>query len=315
MIKKTLYFGNPAYLSSKNEQMVIKKSSENESGVAEEISVPIEDIGIVVIDHFGVTISQYLISLLIENNVSVIICNKSHLPNGLFLNLDGNTVQSEIFKAQIKTSRPLLKNLWSQTVTAKIINQAGLLKLQNKPADNLLSLIEKIKSGDTSNVEARASVYYWRNLFPTEMNFIRDRYGEPPNNLLNYGYAVLRAIVARGLVASGLLPTLGIHHRNKYNAYCLADDVMEPYRPFVDLIVCNILKSGEDYTEITTNLKKKLLDIATADIFIDGERSPLMVGLQRTTSSLANCYGGGLKKIIYPGFAPESILRKKRKKY
>jgi CRISP-associated protein Cas1 len=315
MIKKTLYFGNPAYLSSKNEQMVIKKQIDEATGEKEEISVPIEDIGVVVIDHFGVTISQYLISLLLENNVAVIICNKNHLPNGLFLNLDGNTVQSEIFKTQIKTSRPLLKNLWSQTVTAKINNQATLLKSQDKPVDNLLNLITKIKSGDSSNIEARASVYYWRNLFPEELNFTRDRYGEPPNNLLNYGYAILRAIVARGLVASGLLPTLGIHHRNKYNAYCLADDIMEPYRPFVDSIVCKIVNSGEDYFEITTQIKKKLLDIATTDIFIDGERSPLMVGLQRTTSSLAKCYGGEIKKIIYPAFVPEAILNKKRKKY
>jgi CRISP-associated protein Cas1 len=315
MIKKTLYFGNPAYLSSRNEQMLIKKQTDEATGEREEISVPIEDIGAVIIDHFGVTISQYLISLLLENNVAVIICNKNHLPNGMFLNLDGNTVQSEIFKKQIKASKPLLKYLWTQTVTAKINNQASLLKLKGKSTGNMLNWINQIKPGDTSNIEARASVYYWNNIFPKELNFVRDRYGEPPNNLLNYGYAILRAITARGLVASGILPTLGIHHRNKYNAYCLADDVMEPYRPFVDAIVYDIVNSGEDYFEITTSIKKKLLDIATADIFIDKERSPLMVGLQRTTSSLAKCYLGEAKKILYPAFVPKSILRKKRKKY
>jgi len=315
MIKKTLYFGNPAYLSSKNEQMVIKKQTDEVTGEREEISVPIEDIGAVIIDHFGVTISQYLISLLIENNVAVIICNKNHMPNGLFLNLDGNTVQSEIFKSQIKTSKPLLKYLWTQTVTAKIKNQASLLKLKGKSTGNMLKWIKQIRQGDSSNVEARASVYYWSNIFQKDLNFLRDRYGEPPNNLLNYGYAILRAIVARGLVASGILPTLGIHHRNKYNAYCLADDIMEPYRPFVDSIVYDIVNSGEDYFEITTNIKKKLLDLATVDIFIDGERSPLMVGLQRTTSSLVKCYAREAKKIIYPAFVPEAILKKKRKKY
>ena len=167
---------------------------------------------------------------------------------------------------------------------------------------NMLHWANSVKSGDTENHEARAAAYYWGCLFPAQLNFRRERGGLPPNNLLNYGYAILRATVARNLVASGLLPTLGIHHHNRYNAYALADDIMEPYRPYVDKVVLNIVKSGEPYEELTTDLKRKLLNIPVLDIFIDEQRSPLLVGLQRTTASLAKCFEGELRKIIYPEF-------------
>jgi CRISPR-associated protein Cas1 len=158
----------------------------------------------------------------------------------------------------------------------------------------------EVKSGDPDNYEGRAAAYYWKNVFPKKIDFFRGREGDPPNNLLNYGYAILRAIVARGLVSSGLLPTLGIHHRNKYNAYCLADDIMEPYRPYVDLIVLGIIDRGENFLELGTGIKTQLLAIATVDVEFDGRKSPLMVGLQQTTSSLAKCYEGVARKIAYP---------------
>ncbi len=299
MIKKTLYFGNPFYLFSQDEQLKIKRQNP-EKGIEETISQPIEDVGVVIIDHHGVTISQYLIAKLIENNVAVILCNEKHMPTSMLLNLDGNSVQSERFKEQITAKKPLIKNLWQQTVSAKIYNQASLLKKNDSNSANMFAWVNEVKSNDSKNLEARASAYYWKNLFPKELKFTRDRFGIPPNNLLNYGYAILRAIVARGLVASGLLPTLGIHHKNKYNAYCLADDIMEPYRPFVDEVVLNIVKQGIDYSEVTTELKKMLLSIPTLDIFIDAEKSPLMVGLQRTTASLAKCFMGETKEIVYP---------------
>jgi len=299
MIKKTLYFGNPCYLYSQDEQMKIKKQN-TEKGIEETITSPIEDIGVVIIDHYGVTISQYLIAKLIENNVAIIMCNDKHMPTSMLLNLDGNSVQSERFKEQITAKKPLIKNLWQQTVTAKICNQATLLKKNNLNSVNMFAWVNEVKSNDSKNLEARASAYYWKKLFPDELEFTRDRFGLPPNNLLNYGYAILRAIVARGLVASGLLPTLGIHHKNKYNAYCLADDIMEPYRPFVDEVVLNIVKQGRDYSEVTTEIKKMLLSIPTIDIFFMNEKSPLMVGLQRTTASLAKCFMGETKEIVYP---------------
>ncbi len=298
MIKKTLYFGNPCYLYTKDEQIFIKKN--DESGTEEVVSIPIEDTGVIIVDHYGVTLSQALLAKLNENNIAVIICNEKHMPVSMLLNLDGNCVQSERFKAQINAKRPLLKNLWQQTVSYKIYNQAMLLNKNKIEFRNMIAWSNDVKSGDSTNIEARASAYYWKNLFPKHLVFFRDRFGPPPNNLLNYGYAVLRAIIARGLVGSGLLPTLGIHHKNKYNAYCLADDIMEPYRPFVDEIVLSIVNRFSDYSELTVELKKILLNIPALDIHFGEEKSPLMIGLQRTTSSLAKCYKGETKTIVYP---------------
>jgi CRISPR-associated protein Cas1 len=326
MIKKTLVFSNPAYLSYKDKQLIIdiRKFSSQDEENSDELnvdryklnkSIAIEDVEIVIIDHYGVVISQFLLSSLLENNVAVIICNQSHLPNGLFLNLDGNQVQSENFKNQINSSIPLKKQLWQQTIFAKISNQTELLRKKGIPAENMIKWAKNVKSGDPDNLEARAANYYWKKLFPEELEFTRDRFGFPPNNLLNYGYAILRAITARSLVASGLLPTLGIHHHNKYNAYCLADDIMEPYRPFIDSIVLDIVNSGEDFNELSTNMKKKLLEIATYDVFIKGERNPLMIGMQRTSSSLAKCFEKDTRKIYFPEFVPHLILNKKRKFY
>lgn len=301
MIKRTLYFGNPAYLNRRNEQMVINipnaQGLDDASGLN---TIPIEDIGIVILDHQQITITHSLISALIENNVAIIHCNETHHPSGLMMPLASNTTQTEKFRAQIDASIPLKKNLWQQTVSSKISNQAALLKKKNKPIDNMLYWSKEVKSGDTENHEARAAAYYWQNIFPENLNFRRSREGLPPNPLLNYGYAILRASIARGLVASGLLPTLGIFHRNKYNAYCLADDIMEPYRPFVDQIVLEMVDNGEDFTELTNANKAQLLKIPALDIVFDGERSPLMVGIQKTTSSLVKCFEGKIKKIAYP---------------
>jgi CRISPR-associated protein Cas1 len=307
MIKRTLYFGNPAYLNLKNQQLVVrlpeveKNSTLPDSFKKDAVaSIPIEDIGVVVIDHGQVTITQGLMAALLENNTALIVCNDIHHPNGLLLPLSGNTLQSERFASQINASVPLKKQLWQQTITAKIENQAAMLKKAGKENAKLLYFARNVKSGDPDNVEGRAAYYYWENLFDVSMNFSRKREGDPPNNMLNYGYAILRAIVARNLVGSGLLPTLGIHHHNRYNAYCLADDIMEPYRPFVDEIVLKIVATTKDYTELTTEIKKTLLEVATTDVWIEAERSPLMVGVHRTTSSLVQCFEGTLRKIAFP---------------
>ena len=301
MIKRTLYFGNPAYLKTLNEQMIIELPEEKGVRlVAETKQTPIEDIGLVILDHQQITITQALMAKLLENNVAVITCNKTHHPAGLFLNLDGNTLQSQKFKAQLEASVPLKKQLWQQTVSAKIANQAALLGLERVENKLLLQYAKQVKSGDSENHEAKAAAYYWKNLFPEFLNFTRHREGDPPNNLLNYGYAIVRALVARSLVGSGLLPTLGIFHRNQYNAYCLADDIMEPYRPFVDKVVCNIVSMNGRFLEMTPNMKKDLLGIPAMDVIIDGERSPLMNAVQRTTASLAKCFEGKAKKLLYP---------------
>ncbi len=160
-----------------------------------------------------------------------------------------------------------------------------------------------MSSGDVEHHEAKAAAYYWKRLFTEVPEFRRERYGMPPNNLLNYGYAILRAVVARSLVGSGLLPTLGIFHRNQYNAYCLADDIMEPYRPFVDSTVCAIMKKHEDWWELNTEKKKMLLSIPAMDVEMEGQKSPLLNAVQRTTASLSKFFEGTARKIAYAQFS------------
>jgi len=295
MIKRTLFFGNPAYLSTKNEQLVINHpKNENLSK-----TIPIEDIGFIVLEHAQITISNGLLAKLTKNNTVLINCNQHHLPVGLLLPLDGHTEQNERFRAQIKASLPLKKNLWQQTVQAKIKNQAAMLRTVGYKTDNMLHWASKVTSGDTKNVEARAAAYYWQQIFDIP-NFTRFRSGMPPNNLLNYGYAILRAVCARALVSTGLHPSMGIHHANKYNAYCLVDDIMEPYRPYVDQIVYYIAENYDEYAELTTDLKQELLAIPALDVVLEGKKSPLMNAMSRTTYSLYECYVGKSKKMLYP---------------
>lgn len=312
MIKKTLYFGNPAYLSLRMGQMVIKlpevESNELLPEIMKkqaEITKPIEDIGVVVLDNRRITITQGLLEALLENNCAVITCDNHSLPVGLMLPLYGNSTQNERFRYQLDASQPLRKQLWQQTIKAKIENQAAVLSAcSGMPIKNMKQWADDVRSGDPDNVEGHAAAYYWRYFFNNITgleNFTRNREGMAPNNLLNYGYAILRAVVARALVTSGLLPTLGIHHHNRYNAYCLADDIMEPYRPYVDELVFAIVKEqGVDNLQLTTTLKAQLLSIPTLDVVIGGKRSPLMVAATQTTASLYKCFSGELRRIAYP---------------
>lgn len=308
MIKRTLYFGNPAYLSLRMQQLEIRFPEVEKSRSLPDFfkettvrTIPIEDIGVVVLDNRQITITQGAIDALLDNNVALITCDKNRMPVGLLLPLDGNRTQNERFNHQIEASLPLKKQLWQQTIQAKINNQATALSQERFcEVANMRKWAADVKSGDIENYEGRAAAYYWHNLFGHIPGFRRDREGVPPNNLLNYGYAILRAVVSRGLVGSGLLPTLGIHHHNRYNAYCLADDVMEPYRPYVDRLVCEIVASGIDYSLLTTEIKSKLLSIPVLDVNIAGERSPLMIAVGQTTASLYKCFSGELRKIIYP---------------
>jgi CRISPR-associated protein Cas1 len=308
MIKKTLCFSNPAYLSLKDAQLVIRLPDiVNAKGLPEiikkqgELTRPIEDIGVVVLDHRQITITSGALEALLENNCAVITCDSHSMPVGLLLPLTGNTTQNERFRDQIYASVPLRKQLWQQTIQCKIRNQAKVLSLCTEVEDKCMQVwANEVRSGDPDNLEARAAVYYWKSLFGDIDGFIRDRDGIPPNNLLNYGYAILRAVVARSLVASGLLPTLGIHHHNRYNAYCLADDIMEPYRPYVDQLVYTIVEQYGDDVEISKDIKSELLAIPTLDVVINGKRSPLMVGVSQTTASLYKCFSGELRKIAYP---------------
>lgn len=298
MIKRTLYFGNGAYLSLKDGQLVIDIPQAKEQVVKDMVrrTIPVEDIGVVVLDNRQITITHGLMDALLAANAAVITCDSRSMPSGLMLPLCGNSVQNERFREQLNASLPLQKQLWQQTVQTKIKNQASVLKMcRSGEIRNMLRWVNEVRSDDADNLEARAAAYYWPNMFT---NFKRDRDGDAPNNMLNYGYAILRAIVARALVASGLLPTLGIHHHNRYNAYCLADDIMEPYRPFVDKLVVEIFDSG--VVDINKEVKAKLLSIPVLDVNIGGQRSPLMIAAGITTSSLYKCFSGESRKILYP---------------
>ena len=308
MIKRTLCFSNPIYLSLRNAQLVLHiPEVENNKTLPEAIkkeaerTIPIEDIGVVVLDNRRITITSGAMEALLENNCAVITCNQKSMPVGLLLPLCGNTTQNERFRSQLEASLPLRKQLWQQTIKQKILNQEHVLRINTDQETKCMRVWSNdVRSGDSDNLEARAAAYYWRNVFTTYPNFVRDREGTPPNNLLNYGYAILRAIIARALVGSGLLPTLGIHHHNRYNAYCLADDIMEPYRPYVDQLVLDIIQCNLEISDITRDLKMRLLGIPMLDVVINGKRSPLMIAAQQTTASLAKCFAGECKRISYP---------------
>lgn len=305
MIKRTLYFGNPAYLSLRNAQLVIRKSDDGDLPSDEDLlnpvkTIPIEDIGVVILDNKQITITSSAIAALLDNNVALVTCNEKSMPTGLMLPLESHSVQSERFKDQLGASLPLRKQLWQQTVVAKIRNQASVLKyVSGVEADNMIIWSGKVRSGDSGNMEARAAAYYWKNVFPEVDHFSRDRYNPYPNNFLNYGYAILRAIIARSIVASGLLPTMGIHHHNRYNAYCLADDIMEPYRPFVDRLIIDIMAETKE-KELNRSIKARLLGIPVLDVTINGHRSPLIIAATTTTASLYKCFSGESRRILYP---------------
>lgn len=308
MIKKTLCFSNPIYLSLHNAQLVLHLPDvENNDTLPvamkkeAERTIPIEDIGVVILDHRRITITSGVLEALLENNCAVITCDQKSMPVGLLLPLCGNTTQNERFRTQLDVSLPLRKQLWQQTVKQKILNQEYVLKTNTDKETNCMRVwANDVRSGDPDILEARAAAYYWKNLFKDYPDFVRDREGTPPNNLLNYGYAILRAVIARSLVGSGLLPTLGIHHHNRYNAYCLADDIMEPYRPYVDELVLDLIRQNEDISEINKRLKMQLLGIPMLDVVINGKRSPLMIAAQQTTASLYKCFAGEMRHVNFP---------------
>lgn len=302
MLKQVIYLNSSLKLNIENGQLRIAPYSDKKEIDPSDIKHrPIEDIGVIIIDSPQIIITSAVISTLMENKIAIISCDNKHLPSGLMLNIAGNTLQSERMYDQLSASLPLKKRLWQQTVCDKIHNQALVLYMETgKRHPRISRLLTQVKSGDTGNIEAKAAAYYWKNLWDKDLEFKRERYGEEPNSLLNYGYAILRSIMARALVASGLHPTLGIFHKNKYNPYCLADDIMEPYRPYVDLLVAEIIKNFDDPTLENREIRKSMLSVPFLDVTLDGKIRPLMVAANETTSSLCKCYSGEIRKIKYP---------------
>jgi len=294
MLKRTIIISSPTYLSLRNSQILILRKDKDI------YSEPIEDIGYILLDHPQITLSLPLLNAFRENNTAVIFCDGSHHPRSMLLNLDGNTLQNELFRAQISASVPLKKNIWKQVVSAKLHNQAAVLNHIGSDGSDIKKMAATVKSGDSDNREGYAARLYWPRLFGYDFKRLRE--GLPPNNMLNYGYAVIRAAVARALAGSGLLNTLGVHHRNRYNAFCLADDIMEPYRPFVDAAVfeLNGIYPQQDLLQI--DIKTALLDVLNSDCKMNGKKSPLMIAMQSTGASLARCFSGSEKNVVFPEF-------------
>lgn len=298
MLKRTIYIGNPSYLHIQHKQLLIRcPSSKTLRG-----SIPVEDIAIVLIDHPQVSITTAVLNAFMDHKVVFCSCDQHHLPHGMMLPMAGHTELTERWRDQLDASAPLKKQLWKQTVKAKIENQRRLLEMHRQPTEAMDYYLEEVYSGDPKNMEGKAANHYWKYILP---DFRRDAMGFPPNNLLNFGYAILRSMVARALVSSGLLLSVGIFHKNKYNAFCLADDIMEPYRPFLDRIVVDYVQQHDDYYELDKSIKARLLQLATQDVIIDNKQRPLLVALSTTTASLYKCFAGTQRKILYPSFVDD----------
>ncbi|AFR35685.1 type II CRISPR-associated endonuclease Cas1 [Riemerella anatipestifer] len=296
MLYRSIYIGNPAYLKLKDQQMkIICPETKAEKG-----SISVEDLGLLMLDHFQITISHQLIQKLMGNNVVVISCDAHHLPHGIMLPLYGHSEYSERVKYQLEASEPLKKNLWKQVVESKINNQSEVLKRLGNYYEPMLEYKEQVKSGDTTNMEGIAAQHYWKYLIAPD--FLRERFGDSPNQFFNFGYSVLRSIVARAIVETGLLPVLGIFHKNKYNPYCLADDLMEPYRPFVDFLVMEWLENYPESEELTKDFKAFMLNIATLDVRIENKLRPLIVAVKTSVVSVYKCYTGEKRQLSVPEF-------------
>lgn len=294
MIKRTVYISSPSYLRTQHKQMIV------EFGGEEKGRVPIEDMGILVIDEAQVTLSHQLIRALQDANCLIVSCDDKHMPQSYMLPFVGHTEQMQAQRAQLSASKPLNKNIWKQIVSHKIANQAAVLRLREQyaAARKLDKLSDQVYTADKTAIEGHAAAVYWRHFMP---DFVRDRYGPPPNNYLNYGYAILRGLVARAIVGAGLLPMVGVQHRNKYNPFCFADDMMEPFRPFVDLLVLDLIDMPQGLEQfLSQNTRNQLLTLVSMDAMYNGKKSPLMVGMTTTMASLRKCYLGTRKKIIMP---------------
>ena len=292
MIKRTIEISSgPTHLSVRNAQLVISRQRETLS------TIPCEDIGLVLIDHPAVTYTHSVLTTLAEYGAIVVVCGADHHPAALLMPVEANTLHTERLRIQVESTRPVSKRIWQQIVRAKITAQAGVLGVASPAHKSLMNLAEEVRSGDPSNVEAHAAKIYWQHLFAGS-EFRRDQQGAPPNNLLNYGYMTLRAGVARAICGAGLHPSIGLHHRNRYNPFCLADDLVEPLRPMADRRVRALWRDGK--SDVNKETKTQLLGVLTDTVVFDGESGPLQVALGKMAASLVRCFEGTDKKLEIP---------------
>ena len=294
MIKRIVEISSArTHLSIRYRQLILKQEGEQVS------SIPCEDIGVLLVDHQGVSYTHSVFTELLRCGAAVVLCGGNHHPAGMLLPIESNSVQTERFRQQIEVKEPVKKRLWKEIVRAKVKHQAKVVGKESDVYKTLMALRDRVRSGDPDNIESQASKKYWAYFIDDE-KFRRDINGLPPNNLLNYGYMVIRAAVARALCSAGLLPSLGIHHRNRYNAFCLADDMLEPFRGFVEAKVREICCESDVADELEQAVKAKLLEVLSEPVIIAGFKGPLMVGLHRTMASLQRCLAGEQKNLDLP---------------
>ena len=305
MIKRTIEISQQAaYLAVKSGQLLIHSRNGHDGALLGR--TPCEDVGVLLVDHPAVTYSHAALTTLLEHEAAVILCGRDHLPAGLLLPIGEHSQVVWRIQLQLSVKKPILKQLWRQIIQAKIRAQAVNHPPRTQSRTKLLALARRVKSGDPENIEAHAAKEYWaawRNGLcgtgsPSATSFRRDPDGPPPNNLLNYGYAVMRAAVARAVVAAGLLPAIGIHHRNRSNAFCLADDLVEPLRPIVDARVAELVQAGE--SDIKPETKRGLLELLTLNTQTGDQSGPLMVALHRYAASLVKCFSDESDRLEIP---------------
>ncbi len=292
MIKRIIVVTQSAIISTHLLQLCIKIDEKEET-------IPIEDLGVLLLENHQTTITNAALNALTENNCVIITCNSKHHPSGLLLPIAGNVLHTEVLRKQINATLPFKKNLWQQIIKAKIYNQALSLKNVKSNFEPLIYFSKKVISGDKNNLEGRAAAFYWENFFPKDLNFRRDVNEPGVNSLLNYGYSIIRAAVAKAIVSSGMHPALGLHHKNQYNPFCLADDLMEPFRPFVDLKVHHHFTDVNEVV-LTPVVKKYLISVMFDDSFFGKERKPIQLAITQCVQNLVKCFHGESKKIIYP---------------
>ena len=299
MIRKTVEFSTPGTrLSVANSQLVVERPD------LPKATLPIEDLGVVIVDDIRATYTQSVFLSLLEAGATVLVTDRAHLPIGMMLPLDAHHTQTERHRAQVETSAPVRKRAWQAIVRAKIVQQATVLSHFTGSHGGLVPMARRVRSGDPENLEAQAAQRYWPRLFGK--TFRRDREAEGVNALLNYGYAVVRAAVARGVVAAGLIPSLGVHHRHRGNPFCLADDLLEPYRPYVDWRVRQMAGEDGEYAPDLAERETRaaLLSLLNETVHVGGRREPLLLALHTSAASLCRTLTGGDRNLALPEGLP-----------
>jgi CRISPR-associated protein Cas1 len=296
MIKRTIEISRePAHLKVRQGQLVLSRGGQTIG------QVPCEDLGMVVVDHPQTTYSHAALAEVAATGAVLVVCGHDHLPVAALLPLADHTQVVWRLRDQLAVKRPLRKQLWRQLVVAKVRGQARNLLPGGAPRKKLFALAREVKSGDPTNIEAQAAKIYWSNWLDgtvSDASFRRDADGDGLNAFLNYGYAIARAALARAIVAAGLQPSIGLHHHNRSNAFCLADDLIEPFRPLVDDCVRELHAAG--YESLTQEAKAQLLNLLVTPLELAGQTGPWMVMVHRLVASLVKCFAGETRRLEIP---------------